>query len=73
MVYSGGTLPYHARPDNWRAADHGSDQEKIQSLIVHNPNAQCAKRQLCTTYDASEEWVSGADDQSSEMSLGEVS
>jgi hypothetical protein len=36
MVYTGGTLSCHACLDNLRTPDHGSDQEKIQSLNRHN-------------------------------------
>lgn len=39
MVYTGGTLPCHACLDNLRTPDHGSDQEKNQSLNRHNLRA----------------------------------
>ena len=73
MVYSGSSLSYYARPDNWCASDHGSEQEKNQSLIVHHPDARCAESKQHTTNDASKEWMSGAGNQSFTVNLQELS
>ena len=73
MVHTGGTLPYHARFDNWRASDHGSDQEKNSRIILHNPDPLRSKGERCTTYDASEEKMSGEGELSSEVNVLEAS